>query len=1140
LLGGAAVLLLAVVVAVGALNWLVRSEGGTRWLFTELEQRAGDGISIQSIEGTLSSGVTAIDVRIDTEAFELEIDRLRASIRLRALLDRTLVLTDVSIGQVIYRQLSPTAVDQNAGPPEIAFDIPVGIEIDQASIQRIEIILSGNGDDIEFGATTLGASLANDRLTVRGLQTTTRDVAIESDLEVEWQNALVANADFSWSTEFDGVVWAGSGSGSASLTEISFDHLIQSPITLRANGRVNLGDAPTADISLEWQDLLWPGQEQFRSSQGRAEISGWLDAINAESTATVTIEGIEFEAEFAGAVTEESLAIENLAVASDYGNGTVSGNVQLDPYSWDLAIDAVDVDPSGLVDNWQGAIAVNGRLQGALAPELQWSLTEAELSGTLLGLPVLVSGGVTAPRPGTWLLDQLDITWAGNDAFVDGSIGESMDLAVRLNAPRVGALTSVVDGQITADGNVGGSLQAPSFTGNAVGQSLQIGNASVEQVTMEGTISGIQGGRIDVEFNARNIETGRPIASDVSGSISGTTESHELSVSIDSAVGLTQAHAAGGWLNNSWIGEIDQLTLDQSQFGLWELDQPTAVSFGTDSISVARGCLQQITTSLCVEAEIGNDDERMQLALESFELSALQFLLGDIVTVDGTYDLEIGLTGPLDRPTGSLSITGASTLFSVNDSETPLAIPIDRVEIEATLNEQQFAFSGSVVASADARVDFGGTVEEIYADDPAIALELDGSWDDLSFLSLLSPDIGQVSGAATLSLAVDGSFDSPAVNGEARWIDGQIAVPQWGLVVDDVNLVVSTPDDRHLAYALTAVSGDGRLELEGTTELDPEADWPTTLSVRGNNFTAIQLPEARIDVSPNLNVVSAWPRVEVTGVVAVPFARLSASEFPNQSGSTSDDVVVHGRDAASPERPLDVRADIRVVLGDDVQFSGSGLASTLTGALGLVYRSGESSVATGTIILGGEYATLGQTLELEQGRLIFSGPIGNPDINVRAVKRYEGLSGPVVVGVLVTGSVNQPVTRLYSDPSMSDGDIVSYLVVGRPLSDSSRENSEALQAAAVSMGLTQALPQIQHFGEAIGLDELGVRASNANTGELMAGKQISPRMYMRYTYGLMNRVGGLLLRFQLSDRLSLETRTGEHKAMDLLYMVERE
>jgi translocation and assembly module TamB len=316
--------------------------------------------------------------------------------------------------------------------------------------------------------------------------------------------------------------------------------------------------------------------------------------------------------------------------------------------------------------------------------------------------------------------------------------------------------------------------------------------------------------------------------------------------------------------------------------------------------------------------------------------------------------------------------------------------------------------------------------------------------------------------------------------------------------------------------------------------------WPTTLTVRGDNFAAVQLPEAQINVSPNLNVATTWPLVEVTGVVAIPLARLSSSQLPTQAVSTSPDVVVHGRDSAIDQRPLDVRADIRLVLGNDVRFAGSGLDATLTGALGLAYRSGESSEATGTIIVGGDYSTLGQTLELEQGRLIFSGPITDPILDVRAVKRYEGVSGPVVVGVLVSGTVNQPLTRLYSEPSMSDGDIVSYLAVGRPLSDSSRENSEALQAAAVSMGLTQALPQIQHFGEAIGLDELGVRASNANTGELMAGKQLSPRMYMRYTYGLMNRIGGLLLRFQLSDRLSLETRTGEHKAMDLLYMVERE
>jgi translocation and assembly module TamB len=270
------------------------------------------------------------------------------------------------------------------------------------------------------------------------------------------------------------------------------------------------------------------------------------------------------------------------------------------------------------------------------------------------------------------------------------------------------------------------------------------------------------------------------------------------------------------------------------------------------------------------------------------------------------------------------------------------------------LNEQQFTFTGNVRSAANAGVEIEGAVNDIYADDPAIAVSLDGRWADLGFVSLLSPDIGRVSGSATLAIAVGGTFDNPAVSGEARWIDGEVVVPQWGLVVEDVDLLVSTPDERHLQYTMSGRAGDGRLELQGMTEIDPASMWPTTLTVRGNNFAAVQLPEAEVNVSPNLNIVTAWPLVEVTGVVAIPFARLASSQLPNQSISTSPDVVVHGRNGATDQRPLDVRTDIRLVLGDDVRFAGSGLDATRTGALGLAYRSGESSEATGTVIVGGQ------------------------------------------------------------------------------------------------------------------------------------------------------------------------------------------
>lgn len=123
---------------------------------------------------------------------------------------------------------------------------------------------------------------------------------------------------------------------------------------------------------------------------------------------------------------------------------------------------------------------------------------------------------------------------------------------------------------------------------------------------------------------------------------------------------------------------------------------------------------------------------------------------------------------------------------------------------------------------------------------------------------------------------------------------------------------------------------------------------------------------------------------------------------------------------------------------------------------------------------------------------------------------------------------------------MNEADALSYLLLGRPLSASVDAETATLETAAFAMGLQQALPVIQRVGESLGLDELSVQATSADTGELMAGKRISPRLYVRYTYGLFNRIGGILMQFDLNDRYSLETRTGDYQSMDLIYTVERD
>ena len=184
----------------------------------------------------------------------------------------------------------------------------------------------------------------------------------------------------------------------------------------------------------------------------------------------------------------------------------------------------------------------------------------------------------------------------------------------------------------------------------------------------------------------------------------------------------------------------------------------------------------------------------------------------------------------------------------------------------------------------------------------------------------------------------------------------------------------------------------------------------------------------------------------------------------------------------------------------------------------------------------GEYRAYGQSLMLDRGELLFAGPLDNPGLDVRAVRVID----PITVGVQLAGTVSAPTTQIFSSPAMAEADALSYLILGRPLSASDDAETASLEGAALSMGLRQALPAIQRVGQTIGLDELTVRTTTADTGELMAGKQISPRVYIRYTYGLFNRIGGLLMQLRLTDRFSLETRSGDYRSMDLIYTVERE
>jgi translocation and assembly module TamB len=606
------------------------------------------------------------------------------------------------------------------------------------------------------------------------------------------------------------------------------------------------------------------------------------------------------------------------------------------------------------------------------------------------------------------------------------------------------------------------------------------------------------------------------------------------------------AAASGAVASLTWSGSIDALDVDEKLFGAWRLMEPARASAGRAGFTLSTSCLlHESGGRWCGELELdGGSDDRLVISAQNFNLSSLRPLLPPQLSLDGVYQLSASFSDLQGDPHGAAVLTGGTTRARVLfGAQQAYATDFRDFLATATLEKGKLELNAGVSSSSGGRAQIGAQIDDVRTRNSNIAGRVGVQWPDLVFLALLAPDVGDVGGALSLDLTVGGTMEAPTVDGRGSWSQGRVTLPKWGLAVEGIEASATSTDGRTLALEGRGRAGDGELRVTGTTFLDPAKGWPTRLELTGTDLLAVQLPEAQIWASPDLDVDVALPDVRVTGVVRVPRALIQLSGLPAQAIAPSPDVVVHSETLVVEMRtPIRLSANIQLELGDDVRYTALNLATRVSGGMRLDMPADRTSTASGTLTLTGTYNAYGQVLELERGELLFNGPLDNPGLNVRAARTIEttiGSAEPIRVGVELTGTVQSPRTRVISTPAMTEADALSYLLLGRPVTGTGDEETTTLQTAAISMGLQQALPAVQKIGQTLGLDELSVQTTDTDAGALMAGKYLSPKVYIRYSYGLFNRIGGLLLRFKVNDRLSVETRSGDQESMDFLYTVEK-
>jgi translocation and assembly module TamB len=274
---------------------------------------------------------------------------------------------------------------------------------------------------------------------------------------------------------------------------------------------------------------------------------------------------------------------------------------------------------------------------------------------------------------------------------------------------------------------------------------------------------------------------------------------------------------------------------------------------------------------------------------------------------------------------------------------------------------------------------------------------------------------------------------------------------------------------------------------------------------------------------------------QVTGKVHIPQAELEPTEF-NSAVSPSRDVVVVS-DTAEAQSGAVTKIDVTVSLGDKVKLKAMGFQGRLTGDLRVFGKTSDILLANGEIkIKEGSYLAYGQLLHVDDGSIRFAGgAIDNPELDIKAVRKGKDYQA----GLHIHGFASAPQANLFSNPDMGQDDVLSYILLGKPLAQASATDAAILASAATGMGLQNGAMLGDQIASTFGLDEFSIGGDSAENAALQVGKYLSPKLYLSYGIGVFESVSTVELRYELSKIWALKAESGTESGVDLLYTYER-
>jgi translocation and assembly module TamB len=917
---------------------------------------------------------------------------------------------------------------------------------------------------------------------------------------------------------------------------IDFDNLLlrEGTQSLRGHGHVLLTPTPSARVELDFSDLALPPEAPRARASGHLLADGSPDAWSLTLGSDLVVDGEASRIELTGHGDPQGFRIDTLEATTGLGRLHAAGRIDwVEGLAWRLDGEASQFQPERLGLPLQGSLDLRLSSHGRWGPDgPEGELLLDPIAGSLGGSALAGRARMEAEGMQRWQVEATLAVGEGRLAIdahaADGAIDGSLDLQA-FDPAMLGLPASLL-----ASGTLrlGGRVEAPTL---AIDMSL----ARVRAAGLTAATARIVGrieddAAMDLVLTMQQADVDGLRLDSVEIHSSGRLQDHQIEARLEGAPGSFELLAQGGLDDGDWRGQLRRLQAEVVHAGPWQLEAPVALEAGASGIAVERACLSSDTRGrLCAQARLpAAGDAQVEVELEALTLALFSpFLFSDgFRRMDGLAEGRIEATreGEAWRGEAALAIPALMLFLDpAGDDDSFLRINDVRLDAVATASE----------ASARLEADIGedGRLDGALVASPAgETWALDGRLDlrvAASGLEALLHDLDSVEGRIEVDASVGGTLAEPAFDARARVTGFATEIAAAGIRVSEGEFSAATESAQRLALRGSLRSGPGSLALEGHYDIAAQA---LDLRLEGENFVAAALPQAQVTVSPKLSLVYREGAARVAGSVAVPTALIDISRFEGTDRPSRDVVILEGgREPETTER-LPLTARVTVSLGEHVRLKGFGLDGRLGGALTVRETPGQATTGQGAIEVSGRFAAYGRQLDIQRGRLLFSGALDNPLLDVRAERAIE----EVTVGVQASGEALAPQLTLYSRPTMAQSDILAYLVAGRPLAAVRGGEGDMLSDAATALGTAGGDLLARQLGARMGLD-LGVEASSELGAALTVGRYLSPRLYVGYGVSLFGTGQAVILRYLISEAWSVEVESGSESKAAINYRLER-